>query len=342
MDEEFLGLNGDNSSQFILGGYISTKIPLGDRFWVEPGTALTMFTNDFPLSLEPRFRFTWQPFGSENQELGGALGLYRQSVTGVSDMRDASSVFVAWMSSPADGSQMESIHGTLGWQQSIGQGFSWSAEGYYKRIKNQPVPVWSTIAQFTTNLSMANGDTYGGDLRVEYNRGRFYGMLGYGYTWTLYEAAQDHFSLWFGEPVQEYHPPHDRRHQVNALVSVDLGSYTAGVRWQLGSGMPFTNPLGFDDMLDFRERLPDVNTDQGVRRVILDKPYQGRMPTVHRLDVSLERSFQIASGAQLNTRIGAVNAYDQTNIFYYDVYTHRRINQLPVVPYLTLKMEIVK
>ncbi|MFH5831005.1 carboxypeptidase-like regulatory domain-containing protein [Halalkalibaculum sp. DA384] len=341
MDEEFLGLNSESLSQFVLGGHLETNIPIGERLTVRPGAAITLYTGDYAPSLEPRFRMSWQPFGRETEEITAAAGLYRQAVTGISDMRDASSVFVAWMTSPVEQEQMEALHATLGWQQSLARGLTWSVEGYYKQMRNQPVPLWNTIARFTTDLAQANGEVYGSDLRMEYSTSWFYGMLGYGFSWTMYEAAQDHFSVWFDEPVQQYHPPHDRRHQVNALVSADIGSFTAGVRWQLGTGVPFTRPMGFDDILDFRERLPDVLRDQGLRRVILDKPYQGRLPAVHRLDMSLERAFRIIDpGLTLNARAGVVNIYDQTNIFYYDVYTHRRINQLPVLPYLTLEMKV--
>jgi hypothetical protein len=38
-------------------------------------------------------------------------------------------------------------------------------------------------------------------------------------------------------------------------------------------------------------------------------------------------------------QIGAINLYDRANIFYYDVYTHRRVDQLPFAPYVSLKLE---
>ncbi len=344
LGEKFVGLDREESSHFIAGAYVETTIPAGERLNFQPGTALSLSSSGvggFGLSFEPRLRFSWQPFGNETEEVTGAIGIYRQSLVGISDMRDLSAVFVAWTTTPIGNSQMESMHASLGWQQTLGQGITWSVEGFYKRMSNLPVPVWNTIARFTTDLALADGDVYGSDLRFEYNRGRFYGLIGYGYSQTLYESAQDHFNIWFGEPIQEYNPPHDRRHQVNALFSLDIGSFTAGVRWQLGSGTPFTRPMGFDDLLDFRERLPEVKSDRGIRRVILDKPFQGRMPTTHRLDVSLERSFQITqSGTNINLQAGAINSYDQTNIFYFDVFTQRRIDQLPLLPYLTVKMEI--
>lgn len=340
LGEKFTGFDTATSTQFILGGHAQASVPVGNTLNLQPGIGFS-YNGLLGYGLEPRFRFAWQPFGRESEEFSGSAGIYLQPITGVSDIRDVSSVFVAWMSSPLGSSQKEAIHTTIGWQQSYSNGFTWSVEAYYKQMENMAIPVWSTIAEFTTDLALANGRVYGSDLRLEFTSGRFYTLVGYGYNWTLYESAQDHFNVWFGEPVQDFHPPHDRRHQINALVSLDFGPYTTGVRWQLGSGMPFTRPMGFDDLLDFRVRLPDVRQDRGTRRVVVDKPYLGRMPTVHRLDVSVERSFRLAeNGSNLNLQVGVINAYDQTNIFYFDVFTSRRIDQLAVSPYLTLKMEI--
>lgn len=339
LGEKFAGFNSGSSTHFIIGGHLESTLPVGENFNLQPGLALS-YNGIFGIAAEPRFRFNWNPFGRESEEISGAAGLYLQPITGVSDIRDVSSVFIAWMSAPINESQKEAFHALLGWQQSITDEFSWSLEGYFKRMQNQAIPVWNTIAEFTTELAIADGETFGGDIRFEYNKGRFYGLLGYGYSWTLYNSAQDHFNIWFGEPVQEFHPPHDRRHQINSLASLDIGSYTAAFRWQMGSGMPFTQPLGFDDILDFRDRLPDVNRDRGVRRIIIDKPYRGRMPTTHRLDISVERSFELTSWSSMNLQAGAINTYNKTNIFYYDVFTNRRIDQLSFAPYLTLKMEV--
>ncbi len=340
LGEKFAGFNQDTDSKFTMGGHVQASVPVGNRIDIQPGLGFS-YNGDFGVGFEPRFRFAWRPFGRDTEEFHGSAGLYLQPITGISDIRDVSSVFVAWMSSPLGNDQLQSIHTTIGWQQTVFTGFSWSVEVYYKEMKNLAIPIWNTIAQFTTDLALANGEVYGSDFRIELNRGRFYGLIGYGYNWTLYESAQDHFNIWFGEPVQDFHPPHDRRHQVNALFSLDLGKYSAGFRWQLGTGLPFTQPLGFDDVLDFRQRLPNVNRDRGIRRVVMDKPFQGRMPAIHRMDISLERTFLLSSsGTNLNVQTGVINTYDQNNIFFYDIYTSRRIDQLTFSPYFTLKMEI--
>lgn len=341
-------LDYDLSDQFFLpqkatahrlsgGGYIEAIIPIGEQFHFYPGTVLTVFRENYQPSIEPRTRISWKPPSLEDAELNLSFGRYTQSLVGLSDTRDASSLFTAWLADSPEESRMEAIHGLLGWRQALGKGFFLSFEGYHKWLRNLPVSVWSTLAEFTTDLALANGRSYGSDVRIEYNNKPFYGFVGYGYSWTEYESAQNHFNIWFGEPVQRYHPPHDRRHQVNGLLSLELGKYSTSLRWELGTGLPFTRPIGFDELFFYNEKLPDLEREFGTSRVILEKPYQGRTPLYHRLDFSLERVFTF-DRAELTLQVGAVNVYDQRNLFYYDVYTHRRIDQLPFAPYLSLKL----
>jgi hypothetical protein len=313
--------------------YIAPSLQVGDHVELRPGVVLVGTPG---AGVEPRFRASWEPFGDSNGVLQGALGLYRQSVVGTSDMRDVGSVFVAWMNAP-DGVPLKALQGVLGWQQTVSGGLRWSLEGYYKRLSGIPVPIWRAVAQFTTDLGRADGEVYGADLRVEYTSPRFYGFLGYGYSWTLYEAAQAEFGTWFGEPVQSYHPPHDRRNQVNAVGSLDIGEFRASLRWQFGSGLPFTRPLGFDEAFGYARDPHDPHTEVGTTRLVLDKPLTGRLPMVHRLDVSLEREFDVPFG-KLLVQAGVINAYDRRNMFYYDLFTGRRLDQLPLAPYASVTL----
>lgn len=70
--------------------------------------------------------------------------------------------------------------------------------------------------------------------------------------------------------------------------------------------------------------------------MIVEKPYLGRLPVMHRLDLSVQREFDLSFGT-FEGRAGAMNLYDRQNIFYYDIYTQRRVDQLPLFPYLALK-----
>ncbi len=329
----FSNVNANDDAIFGADAYFEAGLRPTNRLDVTPGLVVTLAPG---ARLEPRLRASWQPWDRSNEEVTAAVGLYHQDLTGVSDTRDPGSVFIAWMR-PQDKKPLEALHVLLGWQQVMTSGLQWSIEGYYKRLWNVPVPAWQAIVRYNTTLAKASGHVYGVDARVEYNRGPFYGFIGYGYGQTRYETAQANFEQWFGSPEQSYDPPHDRRHTVKALASVRFGGFTAGLQWDLGTGLPYTQPIGIDDAVSIYD-LGDVRDQKGTTRIILDRPYGGRMPAVHRLDVSLKRSFDLGVG-DLTTQLGVINAYDRRNMFYYDIYTGRRLDQLPLVPYLSLQLK---
>jgi hypothetical protein len=337
MSELLGGPQAGSEHLLSVGTYVEATLPIGNVILL-PGLVGTYHMDTYGPTLEPRLRFTWQPWGRDDEQLSGAVGIYRQALAGIHGTRDASSVFTAWMSSPAGDAQMKSTHAILGWRQTLGDWIQFSAEGYRKWVRHLPVSVWGHQVQFTSELALANGDIYGTDIRIEYVRGPFYGFAGYSYSLTEFETYQEHFESWFGEPSRRYHPPHDRRHQFNAMASLELGSYVAAVRWEFGTGMPFTRPMGFYEQHDFREMIPVVKVEYGTPQVLLSDYYQGRMINYHRLDISLERSFSMRF-ATLKLLAGAINIYDRANMFYYDVFTHRRVDQLPIAPYLSLKLE---
>jgi hypothetical protein len=80
-----------------------------------------------------------------------------------------------------------------------------------------------------------------------------------------------------------------------------------------------------------------VSQSLGTSRLILDRPFTARLPTMHRLDLSLERGFDLSFG-RLTIQAGAINAYDRRNMFYYDLFTGRRVDQLPLSPYAAVTL----
>jgi hypothetical protein len=338
--QQLLAEEGHQEDDWVAGGiWAELEVPLGRGFRILPGAALSAMTQR-RASVQPRLRASWRVPGLEDAELSGALGIYEQRLAGIADRRDASSIFTAWVRTPF-GSRMRALHAQASWQQSLGSSFSYSFDGYYRRMYDLPVTTWSTVARFATDLSLADGRSYGGDARMEYRSGPIYLFGAYAYSWTEYESAQADFGVWFGEPVLTFHPPHDRRHQLSALASLELGAYTLEAHWELGSGFPFTRPLGFDELIPFptdNSQLPRVTRTPGETRVLLDRPYNGRMPATHHLDLSVKRALPVGSH-ELDLQAGVINAYDHTNIFYYDVFTNRRIDQLPIAPYLSVKIQ---
>jgi hypothetical protein len=151
---ELFNLSQGNDITVGVGGYVETTLPIGSRTSATPGLVVTLSPH---VGIEPRLRASWQPFGRETERFQGALGVYRQSLTGLSDTRDVRSVFTAWTEAPS-GAPMEAVHAILGWQQQFANGLQWSIDGYQKRIRHIPVPEWRATAQFTTALTEAEGE----------------------------------------------------------------------------------------------------------------------------------------------------------------------------------------
>jgi len=72
--------------------------------------------------------------------------------------------------------------------------------------------------------------------------------------------------------------------------------------------------------------------------VIYERPFGGRLPTTHRLDLSIDRTFALTRDLDLTAQASVINAYDRRNLFYYDTFTLRRVDQLPIVPSLGIKI----
>lgn len=320
------------------GGFINSSIPIWNKIFVDAGISFTTFLGKFKATLEPRVQISWQPGNNEGQNFQLAYGIYRQPILGVTDYRDAGTAFTAWLPTPDGNRMMENRHILAGWHQPINSNINFSIEGYNKQIHDTPIPTWSTMAQSSTDLSFADGTVNGFDTKLNIEHKNLYVGVGYGYTITEYETTQDNFEGWFGEPTQTYNPPHDRRHQINAQIGFKMFGFDINVAWMYGSGFPFTRPIGFDSYFSFDNTVPDVTNEYGQPRVLLDKPFEGRMPDVHRFDISVERLIELST-IQLRIQGGAINMYNRDNLFYYDVFNQKGINQLPLIPYISLKIE---
>jgi hypothetical protein len=119
-------------------------------------------------------------------------------------------------------------------------------------------------------------------------------------------------------------------------MSTTIKGFDFSLRWEFGSGLPFSRALGFDGFV-LIDDVVDIPTAPSTRRVIYERPYNGVLPAYHRLDFSIDRTFQIGA-AELTVLGSLINVYDRRNLFYLDVFTLRRVDQLPIVPSLGLKV----
>ena len=324
--------------------YVEPEFKVGAGLRVRPGLRVQFFDVRFDPFLEPRLRVVWI-LGAH--QLSGAAGVYDQAILGLNDRRDAASVFTVWTNVPRPRTDLEdvragraqrAVHALLGYRATPVPWLEVSVEGFYKRLSNLFIGEWTAFPRFTTQLQPATGRSFGFDARLEMQGAKVYGYVNYGFSSTEYEAEQASLLLWYGEETLQFHPPHDRRHQVNALISGAVLGFEVSVRWEFGSGLPFSQALGFDGFALIND-ITSAGDVPGFRRVIYERPFNARLPTYHRLDASIERTFPLGV-ADLTLQGSLINIYDRRNLFYLDVFTLRRVDQLPLVPSLGLKLEI--
>jgi hypothetical protein len=272
-------------------------------------------------------------------EVSAAAGVYHQEIIGISDRRDAASVFTIWANVPKNnpnildvlqGRPQRAVHGILGYRATPARWLELSVEGYYKDLSNLFIPEWTSFPRFTTRIQPATGSSVGVDTRIEIRGSKFYGFVNYGLSSTRYAAIDEAIELWYGEESLEFRPPHDRRHQVNVVASTSLLNFDISVGWVFGSGLPFSQAVGFDGFMVVDD-VVKASDRPGTRRIIYERPYNAILPTYHRLDVAVTRAFDLGP-VDLTFQGSLINVYDRRNIFYLDVFTLERVDQLPVVP----------
>ncbi|MDX1420050.1 MAG: TonB-dependent receptor [Rubricoccaceae bacterium] len=314
------------------GLYLEPEFKPGPWLSLRPGLRVTTSPSLDLVFAEPRLRVVSR-LGPH--QLSAAGGLYHQALVGLNDRRDITSLFTAWTTIPT-GEAPRAWHAIGGYRVTPAPWLDLAVEGFYKWLENLSIPEWTATPRLTTALQPASGRAYGGDARVELRGGPFYGYVNYGYSYVRYEAEQAFYELWFGSERLAFSPPHDRRHQVNALLSATVGGFDLSARWQYGSGLPFSRALGFDVFMDIGDGI-DPFTEGGEPRVIYERPYNSRLPAYHRLDLSAERTFDLGA-ADLTAQAGVINVYDRPNLFAFDLFTLRRSDQLPLVPVFGLKL----
>ena len=314
------------------GLYLEPDYKPGPWLSLRPGLRVTTSPSLNLVFIEPRFRAV-SHLGPHQLSLAG--GLYHQALVGLNDRRDVTSIFTAWTTIPT-GEAPRAWHAIAGYRITPTNWLDFAAEGYYKWLENLSIPEWTATPRLTTALQPADGRAYGADARLELRAGPLYGYVNYGYSYVRYEAEQAFYELWFGTERLAFSPPHDRRHQVNALLSADVAGFDLSLRWQYGSGLPFSRALGFDVYMDIGDGI-DPFTESGDPRVIYERPYNSRLPSYSRLDVSVERTFPLGP-ASLTAQAGVLNVYDRANLFAFDLFTLRRADQLPLIPVFGLKL----
>lgn len=329
--------NLDALREFVteVGAYVEPRFRWGGgAFELTPGVRIHAFPSKSSAVVEPRLRGAMH---MGRHTVSGAWGRYHQEIVGLNDRRDAGNVFTAWSAIPL-GRIQNATHVLLSYHLEPSPTIQVGVEGFYKTFDNLSIPEWTAFPRFTTNLQPADGTARGVDVRLQWSSRWFFGFVTYGYAKVTYEAQGRSIPLWYGHDGGIFHPPHDRRHQVNALGRVTVLGADLSVRWQFGSGVPYSQAIGFDRFMVLHEDT-DVTQQDGLLRVLYERPYQARLPAYHRLDLSLRRTFTLRHAA-VTVQASAINLYDRANLFFMDLFTLRRVDQLPFIPSIGINVEV--
>lgn len=262
-----------------------------------------------------------------------------------------------------------SIHGIAGFEVDITKFFTFNVEPYYKYFPQIVSLNRNRSAQDVgKNFLAEGGHAYGLDFAGTFEKDQLYLYAAYSLG---YVTRNDKFhsyindqgkTIYYQDPSDEFFAHFDRRHNVNLVASYKfrIGKkkpasdkiekptehpFEVSVRWNLGSGFPFTRTQGFYANQTFVDGIGtnyltdnnEPNTNLGV--VYEDKINQGRLPYYHRLDISIKYTFDIIKHFKLSISASVTNAYDRDNIFYFDRIEYKRIDQLPIMPALNLNLK---
>ncbi len=317
------------------GVYVEPDFYITPNWHVQVGFVGQLFPGqDDPSFIEPRFKTVFQ---KGRHEFSAAAGVYHQDMFGLNDRRDANNVYTTYRSAP-NTDLTTAYHALAGYRLAASDNFEFSAEAYYKDLNNLYIGEWTSFPRFTSRLQLADGSISGLDVRAEFQISKLYGFINYGLSKVLYTAKQASIPLWYGVEELEFSPPHDRRHQFNTLVATSLFGFDLSARWNFGSGRPFNRVFGFDGFV-LLDGVVDIFNVEDEQRVIYEEPYQGVLPTYHRLDISVDRTWE-TKNAKVTAQASVINVYNRRNIFALDIFTQKRTDQLPFLPTAGLKIEL--
>lgn len=259
-----------------------------------------------------------------------AWGIYKQEIIAYSDDNDVVNIFEPYLIIPEYLSPSKAIHYMAGVDFNLSDFFSIQIESYYKKLLNIVDINRNKISSKDNDLISTNGESYGFEFQSKYSDETFYLSAGYTLSWAFKGIDQE-----------RYFPRYDSRHSVNLIAAVDIGAgFKASAVWTFNTGRPFTQSAGFFD----KAYLQDYWNQLYIFDVI--KPYAllggrnaARLPVYHRLDLSLSKEF-IVYFMKMSVEANLMNVYNRKNIFYFDRNTGERVNMLPFLPSLTLRVDL--
>ncbi len=302
------------------------------KFIIEPGLRFQYYASISAASFEPRLSMKYNVAPKFRMKM--AAGIYSQNLISTTYDKDVVNLFYGYISSPTNELQ-KCDQVVLGFEWDLMPNLSVNVEGYYKYY-----PVLTTLnrnklyddtqeninipAYYKEDFIYETGDAEGMDVSVKYDWKKVH-------VWVTYSLGFIHRNDGF----YDYVPPYDRRHNLNLVSTFNWGkrnSWEFDLRYNYGSGFPFTQTQGFYELINFANMGTNYPTENGSLGILYGDYDQGRLPYYSRLDVNLKKIFFLGKTTKLEINLSVTNALDQQNIFYFDRISYTRVDQMPLMP----------
>ena len=333
-----------------IGTYFNYR-KVTNRWVIQAGMRVQVYASLNTISPEPRLGLKYN--ANENLRFKFSGGRFSQNFTSASSDKDVVNLFNGLLSAPTnvqeqfinEFQQMKDTknglqyawHAILGFEYDLGKNISFNVEGYYKYFSqlsniNQN-KLYEDVAQFEQiddvfkkDFILESGQSYGVDFLVKYNKDRWF-------LWGVYSLGKN--TRWDG--FQEYFPVFDRRHNINLVGSYLFGKkkdYEVNVRWNLGSGLPFTPNAGFYQAETFQGGVTTdyVTNNPSSTSTLLGSFNSQRLPAYHRLDITFKKQVKFKNKTTMELIASVTNVYGRNNIFYVNRVTGEEIYQFPILP----------
>jgi len=312
-------------------------------FIFEPGLRLQYYASLGDVELEPRLSLKYNL--NKYIRIKAAGGMYSQNLISTSTERDVVNLFVGFISSPQEtvydpfsenntkNKLQKSIQGVLGMEYTPTINLDLNLEVYYKDFDQMIVVNRNKLNISDPNYVVEKGNAYGMDFSLKY-------QLRNMYFWSTYSLGY----VQRDDGEQIYPTIFDRRHNVNLLTSYSFGrnnSWEASARWNFGSGFPFTKTQGFFNQILFSQGASteyETENPDYIGVIYAAERNGGRLPYYHRLDLSVKKTIQFTKHLNMEILASVTNVYDRKNIFYFDRIRYDRVDQLPILPTLGIKI----
>ena len=259
-----------------------------------------------------------------------AWGIYKQEIMAYTDDNDVVSIFEPYLIIPDYLSPSKAIHYMAGFDINLSPFFSMQIETYYKSLLHIVDINQNKVFASDPDLISTNGESYGLEYTAKYSDEKLFASVGYTLAWAF-----------MGIDAVRYYPRYDSRHQIDLLVGWDFGAgWKASAVWTLNTGRPYTQSTGFYDKTYIENFWDQFLTLEPTKAyALLDGKNAARLPVYHRLDMSLSKEF-VLFFMKMTLEANIINVYNRQNIFYFDRSTGERINMLPFLPTVSLRVDI--